>query len=92
MSKNNYEETLANEIGDLGADTSESTGLGKLKHKEAYGQKADLDDSEQDSLNRFLNKGIFRLDSSKSRRNGNSFNVLSSRLEFLYQASYNECY
>ena len=55
MSKKDMNETLANEIGDLGADTS--VGLGKLQHKASYGQKEDLNESEQESLNRFLSKG-----------------------------------
>ena len=57
MAKNDINETLANEIGDLGGDNMQNSGLGKLKHKAAYGEKEDLNDSEKDSLNRFLNKG-----------------------------------
>ena len=65
MSKTDINETLAAEIGGLGADTfenaglgsAEGAGLGKLKHKAAYGQKEDLDDTEKASLDRFLNKG-----------------------------------
>lgn len=56
MSKQNIDETLANEIGAMGAEPQQ-VGLGKLQHKESYGQKADLDAAEQESLNRFLNKG-----------------------------------
>lgn len=56
MSKKDINETLANEIGAIGADESEMT-LGKLQHKASYGQKEDLDNAEQESLNRFLNKG-----------------------------------
>lgn len=55
MAKIDLEETLANEIGDFGGEETQS--LGKLKHKAAYGQKEDLDDSERESMNRFLNKG-----------------------------------
>ena len=54
MSNKDIEATLANEIGDLGG---EDTGLGKLKHKAAYGQKEDLTESERESLNAFLDKG-----------------------------------
>jgi hypothetical protein len=57
MSKHNIDETLANEIGSFGGDDAATPGLGKLKNKAAYGQKEDLEDSEQESLNRFLNKG-----------------------------------
>ena len=52
----NINETLEQEIGQLGADTSDA-GLGKLKHKSAYGQKEDLSEEERESLNRFLSKG-----------------------------------
>ena len=54
MAKRDLEETLANEIGDMGG---EPQALGKLQHKASYGQKEDLNDAEQESLNRFLNKG-----------------------------------
>lgn len=57
MSKTDINEALASEIGGLGADTSENTGLGKLKNPAAYGQKENLEDSDRDSLNKFLNKG-----------------------------------
>ena len=57
MSKRELNETLEQEIGSLGAEVIEEQGLGKLKHKAAYGQKNDLDEEEQNSLNRFLNKG-----------------------------------
>lgn len=56
MSKQDINETLANEIGAYGAEPQEQ-GLGKLKNKAAYGQKEDLEAEEQESLNRFLNKG-----------------------------------
>ena len=51
------EKTLENEIGGLGAEEQVQTTMGKLKHKAAYGQKEDLNDAEQESLNRFLNRG-----------------------------------
>ena len=54
MAKRDIDETLANEIGNLGG---ENTGLGRLKHKAAYGEKEDLNQQEQESLNRFLNRG-----------------------------------
>lgn len=65
MSKTDINETLASEIGGLGADTSENiglgsaegVGLGKLKNPAAYGQKENLEESDRDSLNKFLNKG-----------------------------------
>ena len=51
-------ETLANEIGAFGGEEQiEEVGLGKLKHKASYGQKEDLNTSEQESLNTFLDKG-----------------------------------
>lgn len=57
MSKKNIlNETLENEIGSFGSE-EQTEGLGKLKNKAAYGQKDDLDANEQDSLNKFLNKG-----------------------------------
>jgi hypothetical protein len=56
MSKQNIDETLANEIGAMGAEPQQ-VGFGKLQNKESYGQKADLANDEQESLNRFLNKG-----------------------------------
>jgi hypothetical protein len=54
MSKKDINETLANEIGDIGAEDTPT--LGKLQHKQAYGQKEDLNDDEEASLNKFLNK------------------------------------
>lgn len=54
MAKKDIDETLANEIGGLGG---ENTGLGKLQHKSAYGQKDDLNESERESLAAFLDKG-----------------------------------
>lgn len=57
MSKKDIDMTLENEIGSLGGDVEqESTSLGKLKHKSAYGQKEDLSAEERESLNKFLNK------------------------------------
>ena len=55
MSKKAIDETLANEIGSLGAEDAQ--GLGKLQHKQAYGQKEDLENDDRESLNAFLNKG-----------------------------------
>ena len=56
MSKRDLDATLEQEIGNLGGEEEVQT-LGKLKHKAAYGQKEDLASDEQESLNRFLNKG-----------------------------------
>jgi hypothetical protein len=58
MSKN-IDKTLEMEIGNIGdeAYSEQESGLGKLKHKAAYGQKEDLNDEERESLNKFLNKG-----------------------------------
>jgi hypothetical protein len=59
MSNKDLDETLEREIGNLGGleDESAPKQLGKLKHKAAYGQKEDLTEDEQESLNQFLNKG-----------------------------------
>lgn len=58
MAKKEYEEMLEQEIGGLGGDAQDTNpGLGKLKHKAAYGQKEDLEDDDRASLNAFLNKG-----------------------------------
>lgn len=54
MANKGIEETLAAEIGGLGG---EDTGLGKLKHKAAYGQKEDLSEAEKESLATFLERG-----------------------------------
>jgi predicted RNA-binding Zn-ribbon protein involved in translation (DUF1610 family) len=48
---------LEAEIGELGAAETEQQGFGKLTHKAAYGQKEDLNEAEQESLNKFLNRG-----------------------------------
>ena len=48
---------LEAEIGELGAAETEQQGFGKLVHKAAYGQKEDLNEAEQESLNKFLNRG-----------------------------------
>jgi hypothetical protein len=55
MAKKEYEAMLEQEIGTLGAEDAQC--LGKLKHKQAYGQKEDLEDADRESLNKFLNKG-----------------------------------
>jgi hypothetical protein len=58
MSKKELDATLEQEIGNLGGVEEETPqAIGKLKHKAAYGQKEDLNEAEQESLNRFLNKG-----------------------------------
>ena len=58
MSKKDINETLEQEIGSFGGEMQDQqVGLGKLRNKAAYGQKEDLETSEQDSLNRFLKKG-----------------------------------
>lgn len=57
MPKKDINETLENEIGSFGAEENVEIGLGKLRNKAAYGQKEDLDTAEQESLNKFLNKG-----------------------------------
>lgn len=57
MSKKDINETLANEIGSFGGDEVVEPTFGKLQHKSSYGQKEELDNDEQESLNRFLNKG-----------------------------------
>jgi hypothetical protein len=52
----NYD--LEDQIGDLGGDVEMEPLKGrKLKHKQVYGQKEDLDDSEQNSLDSFLERG-----------------------------------
>ena len=58
MSNRDINETLEQEIGSFGGEVEQTpAGLGKLRNKAAYGQKEDLEVSEQESLNRFLNKG-----------------------------------
>lgn len=53
---NNYDE-LENQIGSMGGDEELSIDKPKkLKHKTLYGQKEDLTDDEQESLNKFLSK------------------------------------
>ena len=62
MSKQNVNDLLESQIGDIGSDnvvvSNEKTGLGKLKHKEAYGQKEDLNEADKESLNKFLQAGF----------------------------------
>ena len=53
INTNNYD-ALENQIGDFGADESQETSMGKLKHKAAYGKKEDLSDSEQQEMDAFL--------------------------------------
>lgn len=55
MAKQNYDELLESQIGDIGDDQPQK--LGKLKNKASYGEKEDLNDNEQKSLNAFLNRG-----------------------------------
>ena len=59
---NNYNE-LEEQIGMIGAeDTINPQSPKKLKHKELYGQKSDLNKEEEDSLNAFLAKDRARKD------------------------------
>ena len=59
---NNYNE-LEEQIGMIGAeDTLNPQSPKKLKHKELYGQKSDLNKEEEDSLNAFLAKDRARKD------------------------------
>lgn len=53
----NYD-NLENQIGDLGGEQPVENVLKgkKLQHKAAYGQKEDLDEAEQESMNKFLQK------------------------------------
>lgn len=56
MNNNNYNE-LESQIGLMGGEEALSMDAPKkLKHKMAYGQKENLNDDEQDSLNKFLAK------------------------------------
>lgn len=50
MAKQNYD-VLEDQIGDMG---DEPKTIGKLKHKESYGGKADLTDDEKDEMDAFL--------------------------------------
>jgi hypothetical protein len=71
MTKKNLDAMLESEIGNIGGD--DSNGLGKLRNKSAYGLKNDLEQSEQESLDKFLNKG-----KSLKTDNENSENVTIS--------------
>ena len=53
--KKNIDEMLENEIGSMGAEVQPNN-FGKLTHKSVYGQKEDLANDEQESLERFLSK------------------------------------
>lgn len=53
--KKNIDEMLENEIGSMGVETQPNN-FGKLTHKSVYGQKEDLANEEQESLERFLSK------------------------------------
>lgn len=57
MSKNNYDD-LDSQIGSAGGVEPDDTpkGLGKIQHKEIYGQKEDLNTDEQASLNAFRDR------------------------------------
>lgn len=51
MAKQDYNEVLESQIGDMGG---EPVVMGKLKHKASYGQKEELTDQEQSDLDNFL--------------------------------------
>lgn len=53
--KQDYSE-LEDQIGNMGGESQEAPQLGKLKHKASYGQKEELDNTEQQSLNSFINR------------------------------------
>lgn len=55
MAKQNYDEILESQIGDIGDDQPQK--LGKLKNKASYGEKEDLNESEKSSLDNFLTRG-----------------------------------
>ena len=54
--KDFLEAELESKIGELGGEEPQQ-GLGKLKHKAAYGEKEDLDSDDRASLNAFLDRG-----------------------------------
>lgn len=54
MAKQNYDEVLESQLGDMGGEEPQT--LGKLKHKSVYGGKEELNDDERQSLDAFLNK------------------------------------
>ncbi len=54
MSKQNYDE-LDSQIGELGGEKP-SKGLGKIQHAEILGQKGELSDDEQKSMEEFRNR------------------------------------
>lgn len=56
MAKQNYDEVLEKQIGDMGSTNDTPTTIGKLKHKESYGQKSDLTESEQADMDAFLSR------------------------------------
>jgi hypothetical protein len=53
MAKNNYKD-LEGQIGEMGGEDTQS--LGKLIHKESYGQKRDLDEDERKGLEDFISR------------------------------------
>lgn len=67
MSKENDYNELEKQIGDFGGDPEENktNSLGKLKHAEAYGQKRNLDPTEQNELNNFINRSEKKLTRSE---------------------------
>ena len=51
MAKQDYT-TVEEQIGDLGGETP--TTMGKLRHKESYGGKSELNEDEKDEMSAFL--------------------------------------
>ena len=78
MAKNNEEyEVLAAQIGDLGGDDQQpqGEGLGKLQHKAAYGQREDLSNEDQKSMEAFLERQNRARAKRESQENNNDSRV-----------------
>lgn len=56
MAKEKNYDAMASQIGNLGGDPAETTGLGKLTHKSSYGQKEDLTPEEEAAKDAFLQR------------------------------------
>jgi len=58
MNKENDYNELESQIGEIGGDSTQEkkSGLGKLQHPEAYGEKRNLNDLERSDMEKFLAK------------------------------------
>lgn len=84
MAKQDYN-IVGDEIGDLGGETS--TSMGKLKHKESYGGKTELNKEEENEMDAFLKRSRSHKETSDEIRVGDGW-IPIDRAEMGFRSGY----